>query len=52
MEQKEMIDLLRQVASGTMDVEQAALKLKKSLLKILVLPRLTITEPCARVWQK
>ena len=51
MEQKEMIDLLRQVASGTMDVEQAALKLK-SLLKILVLPRLTITEPCARVWQK
>ena len=50
MEQKEMIDLLRR-ASGTMDVEQAALKLK-SLLKILVLPRLTITEPCARVWQK
>ena len=29
MEQKEMIDLLRQVASGTMDVEQAALKLKE-----------------------
>lgn len=52
MEQKEMIDLLRQVASGTMDVEQAALKLKEEPLKILVLPRLTITEPCARVWQK
>ena len=29
MEQKGMIDLLRQVASGTMDVEQAALKLKE-----------------------
>lgn len=29
MEQKKMIDLLRQVASGTMDVEQAALKLKE-----------------------
>ena len=29
MEQKEMIDLLRQVASGIMDVEQAALKLKE-----------------------
>lgn len=29
MEQKEVIDLLRQVASGDMDVEQAALKLKE-----------------------
>ena len=29
MKQKEMIDLLRQVASGTMNVEQAALKLKE-----------------------
>ena len=33
MEQKEMIDLLRQVASGTMDVEQAALKLKEEPLE-------------------
>ena len=36
MEQKEMIDLLRQVASGTMDVEQAALKLKEEDRKSVV----------------
>ena len=49
MEQKEMIDLLRQVASGTMDVEQAALKLKEEPFEDL---GFAITEPCARVWQK
>lgn len=49
MEQKEMIDLLRQVASGTMDVEQAALKLKEEPFEDLGFAKIDHHRACAGV---
>ena len=54
MEQKEMIDLLRQVASGTMDVEQAALKLKEEPFEDLGLTSQSHAPGCGRsdLWRR
>jgi len=54
MEQKEMIDLLRQVASGTMDVEQAALKLKEEPFEDLGFAKIDHAPGCGRsdLWRR